>query len=194
MGLGPVGTVSLADARRRAAEARALLLDGKDPIADRDDERAKRKLAAANTITFKECAAAYVKQHRLGWRNPKHGDQWTNTIATYAEPVFGALPVASIDTGLVMRVLQPLWAAKTETASRLRGRIEKILDWARVQGYREGENPARWRGHLEALLPKKSKVAPVEHHAALPYRQIGEFMAERASRRAPPLAPWSLPF
>jgi integrase len=178
MGLGPVGTVSLADARRRAAEARVLLLDGKDPIADRDADRAKRKLAAANSITFKECAAAYIQQHKAGWRSAKHGEQWTNTLAAYAEPVFGALPVQSIDTGLVMRVLQPIWTTKPETAARLRGRIEKVLDWARVQGYREGENPARWRGHLEALLPKRSKVARVEHHAALPYRQMGEFMAE----------------
>jgi integrase len=178
MGLGPVGTVSLADARRRAAEARALLLDGKDPIAERDGQRAKGKLAAANSITFSECAAAYIQQHRAGWRSAKHGEQWTNTLAAYAEPVFGALPVGSIDTALVMRVVQPMWTTKPVTAVRLRGRIEKILDWAKVQGYREGENPARWRGHLEALLPKKAKVAPVEHHAALPYRQIGDFMAE----------------
>jgi len=178
MGLGPVGTVSLADARRRAAEARALLLDGKDPIADRDADRAKRKLAAATAITFKECAAAYIRQHKPGWRSAKHGEQWANTIVTYAEPVFGAQPVGSIDTGLVMRVLQPIWTTKPETAARVRGRIEKVLDWARVQGYREGENPARWRGHLEALLPKRSKVARVKHHAALPYRQMGDFMAE----------------
>jgi integrase len=178
MGLGSVGTVSLADARKRAAEARTLLLDGKDPIGDRDGARAKRKLAAANAITFKECSAAYIQQHKAGWRNVKHTDQWTNTLATYAEPVFGVLSVQSIDTGLVMRVLQPIWTTKLETAVRLRGRIEKILDWARVQGHREGENPARWRGHLEALLPKRSKVARVEHHAALPYRQMGEFMAD----------------
>jgi integrase len=178
MGLGPVGTVSLVDARRRAAEARALLLDGTDPIADRDEVRAKRKLAAANAVTFKECAAAYIQQHKAGWRSAKHGEQWAKTIATYAEPVFGALPVQSIDTGLVMRVLQPIWTTKAETAARVRGRIEKVLDWAKVQGYREGENPARWRGHLAALLPKQSNFARVEHHAALPYRQMGEFMAE----------------
>jgi integrase len=178
MGLGPVGTISLADARRRAAEARALLLDGKDPIANRNDERARRKLAAANAVTFRECASAYIQQHKAGWRNAKHAEQWTSTIATYAEPVFGALPVQSVDTGLVMRVLQPIWTTKPETAVRVRGRVEKVLDWAKVQGYREGENPARWRGHLEALLPKKSKVARVEHHAALPYRQTSDFMAE----------------
>ena len=178
MGLGSTETVPLEAAREEAARCRRLVRDGNDPIAERDAEKAKRKVAAVNFITFKECAAAYIRQHQAGWRNAKHGGQWTSTIATYAEPVLGALPVQSIDTGLVMRTLQPLWAAKTETAVRLRGRIEKILDWARVQGYREGENPARWRGHLEALLPKKAKVAPVEHHAALPYRRVCEFMTE----------------
>src|SRR5262249_37453975 len=146
--------------------------------------KAQRRLAAANAITFKECAAAYIRAHRAGWRNAKHAEQWSSTIATYAEPVFGALPVQSIDTGLVMRVLQPIWATKPETAGRLRGRMDKVLDWAKVQGYREGENPARWRGHLEALLPRKAKIAPVEHHAALPYRRMGEFMAELRRRES----------
>jgi integrase len=178
MGLGSTETVPLEDAREEAARCRRLIRDGRDPIAERDAGKAQRRLAAANAITFRECAAAFIQQHRAGWRNAKHAEQWVTTVATYASPVFGALPVQSIDTGLVMRVLQPIWTTRPETAVRLRGRIEKILDWGKVQGYREGENPARWRGHLEALLPKKAKVARVEHHAALPYRQMGDFMAE----------------
>jgi integrase len=176
MGLGSTETIPLEDAREEAARCRRLVRDGKDPIAERNAGKAKSHLAAANSITFKECAAAYVEQHRAGWRSAKHAEQWPSTFATYAEPVFSALPVQRIDTGLVMRVLQPIWTTKPETAARVRGRIEKVLDWAKVQGYREGENPARWRGHLAALLPPRSKVARVEHHAALPYRQVGEFM------------------
>jgi len=178
MGLGALATVPLKEAREEATRCRLLVKQGRDPIADRAAMRAQTQLAAANAITFKECAVAYVMQHKAGWRNEKHAAQWTNSLATYAEPTLGGLPVASIDTGLVMRVLQPIWTEKPETAVRVRGRIEKILDWAKVQGYGSGENPARWRGHLDALLPKKAKVAPVEHHPALPYREMGEFMAE----------------
>ena len=177
MGLGALATVPLKEARQEAARCRLLVKQGKDPIADRDAVKAQTQLAVANAIIFRECAAAYIRAHQAGWRNAKSFEQWTNTLARYAEPVLGALPVASIDTSLVMRVLQPMWTEKPETAVRVRGRIEKILDWAKVQGYRSGENPARWRGHLEALLPKKAKVAHVKHLAALPYREVGEFMA-----------------
>ena len=128
-------------------------------------------------MTFEQCATAFIAGHEAGWRNGKHRQQWTNTLKTYAYPVFGKLPVAAVDTGLVMKVLQPIWSAKAETAGRVRGRIERVLDWAKVQGYRDGENPARLRGHLDNLLPKKSKVHKVKHHAALPYCDVNTFMA-----------------
>jgi integrase len=192
MGLGSASTLSLSEARERAQEARKLLLDGIDPIAHRDGERAQRKLEAANAITFKECAAAYIRSHQAGWSNEKHGAQWESTLAAYVYPAFGDLPVGAIDTGLVMRALTPIWTAKPETASRVRGRIEAVLDAATVQGYRQGDNPARWRGHLEALLPARSKVAAVAHHAALPYREMAAFMVK--VREQDGIAPRALEF
>jgi integrase len=177
MGLGPLPDTSLSEVRGKALEARKLRREGIDPIEHRKAARAAARLDAAKTITFKECADAYIKAHRAGWKNAKHADQWGNTLTTYTNPVFGSFPVQGIDTGLVMRVLDGIWTKKPETAGRLRGRIEAILDWATVRGYRQGENPARWRGHLDKLLPKRSKVAKVEHHSALPYREIGAFMA-----------------
>lgn len=176
MGLGPLHTVSLAEARARATDCRQRLQNGEDPIEARRSEKAKAQLEAAKAITFKVAAAEYIKNHRAGWRNAKHVAQWESTLATYAEPVIGKQPVQMVDTALVIRILQPLWSKKPETASRLRGRIEGILDWARVQGYREGENPARWRGHLDKILPARSKMSRVKHHAAIPYAEIGEFM------------------
>jgi hypothetical protein len=164
MGLGPLHVVNLSEARGKAADCRRLRLEGIDPIEARKSQRDRTKLEAANSITFKECAAAYIKAHKAGWRNGKHADQWANTLATYAEPVFDDLPVQSINTGLVMLVLEPIWAEKAETASRVRQRIEAILNWAKTRGYRSGENPAAWKGHLENLLPRISKVARVEHH------------------------------
>jgi integrase len=178
LGLGPLHTVSLADARLRAIDARRLLLDGHDPIATRAAARVAARLADASTKTFDQCAEAYIEAHRAGWKNAKHASQWPTTIKTYASPVFGHLPVAAVDTGLVMRALSPIWTTKTETALRLRGRIESVLDWARVRGYRTGENPARWKGHLDQLLPAAGKVAKVEHLASLPYAEIGTFMAD----------------
>ena len=128
-------------------------------------------------MTFDACAAAYIEAHKTSWRNEKHRDQWRNTLNSYASPVFGSLPVQAIDVALVMKVLEPIWKTKSETASRLRGRIEAVLDWATVRSYREGENPARWRGHLDKLLPARSKIQKVEHHPALPHDEIGDFMA-----------------
>jgi integrase len=177
-GLGPLHTVSLAEARAKALECRKLRLDGIDPIDERRGAKLERRVAAARSMTFQACAEAYIAAHRDGWKNPKHAAQWPATLGTYVYPVFGDLAVAKVDTALVMRVLTPIWSEKTETASRVRGRIEAVLDWATVSGYRQGDNPARWKGHLDHLLPKPSKVAPVEHHEALDYRQIGAFMAE----------------
>src|SRR6266404_7953030 len=154
MGLGPVHAIPLADARKRAAECRRMRFDGIDPIEVRRAQRGQKKLDAAKSMTFDACAAAYVDAHKAGWRNAKHIDQWTNTLATYAGQVFGPLPVQAVDVGLVTRALEPIWQTKPETASRLRGRIEAVLDWATVREYRKGENPARWRGHLDKLLPR----------------------------------------
>jgi integrase len=194
MGLGPLALYGLHEARAKALEARRLRHEGVDPIEARRAARAKARLEAARAVTFKECAEAYVKAHRPGWRNAKHAAQWEATLATYAEPIIGALPIPTIDTALVMKVLEQevrgksdkrgtLWTAKPETASRLRGRIESILDWARVRGYREGENPARWRGHLDKLLPAPAKVRKVQHHAALPYAELPDFMATLRSQQ-----------
>ncbi len=177
MGIGPLHIVSLADARSRAAECRTLHHNGIDPIDARRADRQRTSLDAARTITFAQCAATYIASHRLGWRNAKHAAQWEATIKTYAEPVIGRLPVQGIDTTLVLKVLEPIWSTKPETASRLRGRIEQILDWAKVRGYRLGENPARWRGHMDKLLPAKSKVRRVTHHAALPWAMLPGFLA-----------------
>ncbi len=178
LGIGQLDTVSLARARSAARECRELLLAGKDPVETRRLQHASQRLTDATALTFDQCAAAYIAAHRAGWSNVKHGLQWPTSLATYVTPVFGSLPVAAIDTGLVLKVLEPIWATKSETASRVRGRIEAILDWAKARGYREGENPARWRGHLDKLLPAVTKVRKVEHHPALPYGQVAEFMIE----------------
>jgi integrase len=177
MGLGPLHIVSLAEARMLATECRKLLLRKIDPIVARDAEHARQALEAARSMTFLECAAAYIKTHRSSWKNAKHADQWTNTIHTYCGPIMGNIPVQAIDTALIMAVLEPIWKEKAETASRLRGRMESILDWATVSGYRQGDNPARWRGHLDHLLPSFKKKLRIKHHAALPFEQMGEFMA-----------------
>jgi integrase len=177
MGLGPLNVIPLAEARKRAAECRRMRHDGIDPIEARSAQRDLKKLEAAKSMTFDACAAAYIDAHKAGWRNAKHLDQWSSTLSTYASPVFGSLPVQAVDVGLVMKVLEPVWQTNPETASRLRGRIEAVLDWAKVREYRNGENPARWRGHLDKLLPARSKVRKVEHHPALPYNKAADFIA-----------------
>ncbi len=180
MGLGGLTKVTLAHARKKAADARLLLSDGRDPLDLRQQEDVKRvreeKLAAARGMTFDKSAEAYVAAHEPSWRNEKHKQQWRNTIATYVAPVFGKTPVQDIDLDLVMKVIEPIWNTKTETARRIRGRIEVILDWARVRGYRSGENPARWRGQMDQLLPARSELNSVKHHPALPYSEIPDFM------------------
>jgi integrase len=176
MGLGPLALFGLQEARAKALDARRLRHGGIDPIEARRAARQQARLDAAKAITFKQCAESYIKAHRVGWRNGKHAAQWEATLATYAEPIIGALPVQTVDTALVLKVIEPLWTTKPETASRLRGRIESVLDWAKVREYRAGENPARWRGHLDKLLPARSKVRRVEHHAALPYAELPGFM------------------
>jgi integrase len=178
MGLGSVHAIGLAEARKRATACRQMRLDGTDPIAVKKAGKLKAKFEAARAMTFRQCAEAYIEAHKAGWQNAKHAAQWSSTLKTYAYPVFGALPVQAVDVGLIAKVLEPIWTTKTETASRLRGRIERVLDWATVRGYRQGDNPARWRGHLDQLLPARSRVQKVQHHAALPYAEVGQFMAD----------------
>ncbi len=176
-GLGAYPTISLVKAREQAEQCRRLLAAGIDPIDARREERDAARIASARAMTFEDCAKAFIESHEAGWRNDKHKDQWRATLATYCYPIIGALPAEVIDTGLVLKVLEPIWASKPETASRVRQRVERVLSWAKVRGYRDGENPAQWRGHLDHLLPAKSKVRRVRHHAALPYGEVGAFMA-----------------
>jgi integrase len=184
--LESIPRLSLDEARELAAECSRLRKEGIDPIEARDRERlAKRtqaQLAAAKAVTFDECSEKFIAAHRSSWRNAKHRAQWSSTLKTYVSPVFGKLPVQAVDVALVMKALSPIWNEKPETASRLRGRVEAVLDWAKTSGYRQGENPARWKGHLENLLPRRSKVRAVKHHPALPYAEVGAFMAALRGR------------
>lgn len=192
MGLGPLHTISLAEARTAAQDARKLLLAGVDPIESKRARAAQEALQRGRHLTFKAAAEAYIEAQRAGWKNAKHAAQWETTLETYAYPTIGAVAVSDIDTALVLRCVEPIWKTKTETAARLRGRIESILSWATVRGHRQGDNPARWRGHLQELLPERSKVRAVEHHPALPYSQIGAFMA--ALRAQPGVSARALEF
>jgi integrase len=195
MGLGPASgkdAVPLADqprrddrpfiegARTKARRLHAAVREGRDPLADRDTADAAKKAAAQQAVvratTFRQVADAYIAAHEGSWRNAKHRQQWGNTLSTYAHPTMGDTPVADVDTSLVMAVLEPIWREKPETASRLRGRIEVILDYAKARDWRTGENPARWRGHVGNMLPNRNKVARVAHHPALDWRDIGAFV------------------
>jgi integrase len=178
MGLGPVHTVSLKEARESALECRKLIRDGLDPIEARRGKIAAVRAEAARQMTFRQCAEKYIAAHSSTWKNEKHRAQWPSTLETYAYPVLGDLSVDAIEVAHVLKVLEPIWHEKPETASRVRGRVETVLDWATARGLRKGENPARWKGHLSKLLPARSKVAKVEHHAALPYAELPAFMAD----------------
>ena len=182
MGLGPTHTVSLAEARQKALAARKLIIDGINPLAAKKQDKITAALANARMMTFDQCAEAYVAAHKAGWKNAKHANQWTNTLSTYASPTIGHLPVAEIDTGLVVKCLTTIWETKTETASRLRGRIESILGWATTSGYRTGENPARWKGHLDNLLATISKASRTKHHPSLPWQRMNELITVLRTR------------
>jgi integrase len=182
LGLGSAFLVPLATAAEKADAARLLQADGIDPIKRRRDQRATERLGQARTMTFEDCGERYIAAHEPSWRNPKHRQQWRNSLATYVYPVFGSVSVQDIDTALVTKAIEPIWIKKPETASRIRGRIESILDWAKAREFRAGENPARWRGHLENLLPAHNKVRDVKHHAALPYTDIPVFMSHLRDR------------
>jgi len=173
LGLGGYPAVSLAEARNKASDARRQVREGQDPIYERTVE-------AERIPTFAEAAASFIKAHAPGWSNAKHADQWRNTLATYAAPVIGSKPVDQIGTEDTLKILQPIWSSKTETAKRVQGRVENILDWATARKYRTGENPARWRGHLDMLLPAPRKVTKPVHHPAMPYQDVPGFMVELA--------------
>jgi integrase len=182
MGLGPVSLIPLAEARVAALETRRKVHEGIDPLAEREEQQRQARIEQARAMTFSQCADAYIQAHRSSWRNDKHAAQWESTLKSYAAPIIGDLPVDAVDLRLVLAILEPIWRDKPETASRLRGRLETVLDWAAVRGLRQGDNPARWRGHLDKLLPARAKVKRVEHHAALPYAEIGAFMAKLRTR------------
>ena len=171
-------------ARILAGEARAKLRSGTDPIGNRQAERQAKLRAATEAAerTFKAAALALVTGKRAGWRNAKHAAQWSATLEAHAFPVIGAIPVASIETDDVLRVLRPIWERIPETASRLRQRVEAVLDSARVQGWRTGENPARWKGHLAGALPPPSKVKRVQHRPALPWQDVSAFIVALSER------------
>ena len=184
MGLGPLSTnkrdgyISTKEARDRAYLARESLKAGVDPLEAKRALRTAQRLQDAKAVTFSQCAAEYIKGHQAGWKGEKHVKLWKGSLAKYAEPLIGALPVASIDTGLVLKVLTAIWQTKTKTAVDLRSRIELILDWAKIHGYRDGENPARWKGHLKNALPAPSKIARLVHLPAMPYDEAPDFMGE----------------
>lgn len=189
VGLGAAGQggMSLADARDEAAALRLRVKSGIDPLEERDREAA-HALAAAQAAkvagtTFRDVATAYVAANEESWRNPKHRQQWRNTLDSYVYPVIGDLPVAEVETAHVLTILEPIWKGKAETASRIRGRIETVLDSAKARGYRQGENPARWRGHLAQILPTRTRLSR-GHHKAVPYEQIPAFVRALRAREA----------
>lgn len=173
MGLGAYPDVTLSEARELAADNRKLVRQGVDPLEARIEEE---KIAQEAVITFTSCAARYIKAHRRSWKNAKHARQWISTLKTYARPKIGKKAVDEISTQDVLEVLKPIWTSKNETAKRVQGRIENILDYAAAHGYRDAVNPARWRGHLDKLLAKPSRIQKVNHHPAMPYDQVADFL------------------
>jgi integrase len=194
MGLGPLSTnkrdgfITTKEARDRAYRAREALKAGIDPIEAKLALRAAMRLDEAKSVTFSQCVAEYIESHKAGWKGEKHEKLWKGSLAKYAEPIIGLLPVAGIDTALVLKVLKPIWETKTRTAANVRLRIEMILNWAKTHGYRDGENPARWKGHIQNALPDPSKIAKVNHLAAMPYDEIPGFMGKLRAQTGTPAA------
>jgi integrase len=176
LGLGAYPAITLAKARQAAGDALATRLKAEDPIEQRRAGKSARAASVAAAWTFEQCAEGFIKAHEAGWKNAKHGQQWRNTLAQQANPVLGKLLVRDVELRHVLAVIEPIWTTTPETASRLRGRIEQVLDWAAARGMRDGLNPARWRGHLDKLLPRRSKVKKIEHFEALPVAEVGGFM------------------
>jgi integrase len=189
MGLGSFPKVTLAEAREKAEAYRKERRAGKNPLAMKQAEKAERRLKAASTMTFRQVGEACFQARRPEWKNPKHIWQWRASLETFVYPVFGDLPVQAIETSHVLKALEPIWLEKTETATRVRGRIEAVLNYATAHGHRIGENPARWRGHLDHLLPRSEKIAAVKHQPSMPYREIPAFMVLlRRETRTPAMA------
>jgi integrase len=184
VGLGPYSLVTLAEARRRAHDARRLLLDGIDPLGAKRAAKRERWLAHMHSKTFKECAEQYIADHEAGWRGDRSRHQWTTSLAKYAYPKIGDLRVADVDLACVLSIIEPIWRTVPETAARVRNRIELVLDWATARKLRAGENPARWKGHLESLLPARRAVRRVQHFAAMNYADIGRFMQQLRAQTA----------
>ncbi|MCW8987734.1 MAG: integrase arm-type DNA-binding domain-containing protein, partial [Gammaproteobacteria bacterium] len=182
IGLGGYPDVPLKQARESARATREKIREGIDPVEERKAIRDQLKATQATLLTFEKAAEKFITQKQVEFRNKKHAAQWTSTINKYANPIIGKLPVSDIDINHLIRVLEPIWLNKTETAKRLRGRIESVLSWATVSGFRTGENPARWKGHLEHVLQAPSKVSKVKHHRALPWQEIGSFMSDLKQR------------
>ncbi len=182
-GLGGYPDVSLADAKEAARAVRAKIAQGVDPIEDGRALRSKMIASQVSAITFSEAASQYITTHEGGWRNIKHAQQWRNTIQQYAGPVIGKILIREIGLPQILKVLEPIWHTKTETASRLRGRIESVLDWSIARGYRTESNPARWKGLLDTLLPAPGKIAKTDHHRALPYADVPSFMTTLAGQQ-----------
>jgi integrase len=176
IGLGGHQNVSLAQAREKAHDTRRKIAEGVDPVADRRAARAALLVGRGAEITFAAAAKQYITDHSPEWRNEKHAQQWTNTLAKYAEPVIGKLQLRDVGVGHVLTILKPIWTSKTETAKRVQGRMESILDWGKAHGYRDGENPAAWRGHLDMLLAAPAKVKKKTHFAALPAADLAAFV------------------
>jgi integrase len=184
MGLGSLDTVGLTKARELALWCRQLRLDGKDPIVERAAERAARAAATAKVRTFDQCMHEYLAAHRAKWRSEKHSQQWIVSMRKHASPVLGNLPVQQIDIALVRKALERIWHKTPESGSRLRARVEDVLDYAKASGYRHGDNPAKWSGLLENLLPSRRELQPVVHHAALAYQEMPAFMAGLRERES----------
>jgi len=184
MGLSSYPAISLKAARDAAAAIRAQLVQRIDPLAARQAQEAVYETVAAWIWTFEECAKEYIAAHSPGWKNEKHRQQWPNTLATYAYPVIGSKPVQDVTTADVLAIIRPIWISKSETASRVRNRIELVLDAAKAQGYRSGENPALWRGHLDKLLAKRSKARTVVNRPAMPREDVPAFMHALTKKRS----------
>jgi len=181
IGIGPLHTIGLAEARERARALKTKIIDGLDPLAEKRAQKAQAAIERVNTLTFDKAAAEFIAQHRAGWRNAKHAQQWENTLTSYASPWIGALAVEEIQPPHILEVLRPIWTTKTETATRLRERIEKVIASADAQAGRQRLNPARWKGNLDAMLPSASKLRKVEHHKAMLYRDLPVFMKALAN-------------